>query len=93
MKRHKTLLDKPVLFKDADYGDTTVTLDIETAPSIGAFFDPYKEMNIIWTEKPWFIMMMSWKTLGKPKVDHASIWDFKEWDKSFCSKCGQMENV
>ena len=83
----------PTQIRDADYKKNVVTLDIETAPSFGAFFELYKEGNICWTERQWFIMSMCWKYLGQTKMYSAAIWDFKEWGKSFCSKCKRIENT
>lgn len=84
------LLNSPTLLGDPDYNKRIVNLDIETAPSFGAFFELYKEGNIVWKEKEWFVMSMAWKYLGDKKVYIASIWDFEEWDMAFCQSCSQI---
>ena len=40
--------------------------DVENAPSLGWFYDPYKENNIVATEQPWFMLSFAWK---RPKVE------------------------
>lgn len=41
-----------------------ILLDIETAPSLGFYFDLYKEGNIVATVKSWYILSFAYKTLG-----------------------------
>jgi hypothetical protein len=40
--------------------------DVENAPSLGWFYDPYKENNIVATEQPWFMLSFAWK---RPKIE------------------------
>ncbi len=40
--------------------------DLENAPSLGWFYDPYKENNIVATEQSWFMLSFAWK---RPKSD------------------------
>lgn len=91
--RPKTLLDKPILFRDPDYKGKIVSLDIETAPSIGAFFNYYSDLNIVWKEREWFVMMMSHKQLGHPKIYNVAIWDFQEWNRAFCKCCKKLTKI
>lgn len=55
--------------------------DIETAPSIGAYFQLYKEGNIIWTEKHWYILSFAYKWLNKKGVNVLALPDFDTYKK------------
>ena len=89
----KTLLDTPVLFKDPNYEKKIISLDIETAPSLGTYYDPYKKMNIVWKEREWFVMGMSSKYVGKSKLYRNFIWNLPQWKKVFCKCCNKIDNV
>ncbi len=54
-------------------------LDIETAPSIGAYFQLYREGNIVWNERDWYILSFSVKWLGQKKVHTYALPDFKRY--------------
>jgi hypothetical protein len=55
--------------------------DIETAPNIGAFYEYWKEGNIVWTDKHWYIMSFAWKWYGQKKASVCALTDFKEYKK------------
>lgn len=59
----------------------TLLLDVETAPSIGAFFDLWKEGNIVWTEEAWFMLSFAWKWLGESKVQCRTLSDYAGYKK------------
>lgn len=46
--------------------------DIETSPSIGAYFDPYKENNILWTIEEWRMLSFAFKWYGEKRT-HCRI--------------------
>lgn len=77
----KTLLDKHILFKDPDYKHKVLLFDIETAPNIGAYFELYKEGNIVWNEQYWYILCFSYKWLGDKETHVVALPDFKLWKK------------
>lgn len=56
-------------------------LDIETAPNTGAYFQLYREGNIVWTEKDWYILSFSAKWAGQKKVHTYALPDFELYKK------------
>ena len=56
-------------------------LDIETAPSLGFYFDLWKEGNIVGTVKNWYILSFSYKWLGEKTVHAVALPDFQEYKK------------
>ncbi len=65
-------------------------LDIETAPSLGFYFDLWKEGNIIETRSDWFILSFAYKWLGERRVTVRALPDFPSYkrdledDRSLC---------
>lgn len=55
---------------------TLVFFDIETAPSLGWYFDLYKEGNIVDTEQPWFMLSFAWKRYGDKSVQCRALCDY-----------------
>lgn len=66
--------------------------DIETAPSRGAYFDLWKEGNIVWEETPWYMLSFAYKWAGESKVHTHALPDFplygrdKENDRELIKK-------
>lgn len=56
--------------------------DIETAPSIGWYFDLYKEGNIVSTIQPWFILSFAYKFKGEKKIHYHCLADYPGYDKN-----------
>jgi uncharacterized protein YprB with RNaseH-like and TPR domain len=56
--------------------------DIETAPSLGYYFDRYKEGNIVATESPWFMLSFAWKWAGDKSVQCKALCDYPSYKKS-----------
>lgn len=62
--------------------------DIETAPSLGWFYDRYKEGNIIDTKTDWYVLSFSYKWMGSKRPTVCSLPDYpiykrdRENDKS-----------
>lgn len=50
--------------------------DVENAPSLGWFYDPYKENNIVATEQPWFMLSFAWKRPKEKKITCHSLPDY-----------------
>ena len=50
--------------------------DVETVPSLGYYFQLYKEGNIISTKEDWYIMCFSYKWLGENKVHSEALIDY-----------------
>lgn len=55
--------------------------DIETAPSRGYYFDPYKEGNILWTDQDWFILSFAYKWFDKKATHVKALPDYKRYNK------------
>lgn len=58
-----------------------LALDIETAPSIGMYFDPYKEGNIVSQVQSWYILSYSYQWLGEKAVHVRGLVDYPRYDK------------
>ena len=54
-------------------------LDIETAPSLGFYFDLWKEGNIVGTVQSWYILSVAWKWEGEKTVHAVSIADYPHY--------------
>jgi len=73
-----------------------VLLDIETAPSVGMYFDLWREGNIVSREKSWYILSFSYKQLGSSKTTTFALNDFngyakdKENDFKICQKLAEV---
>lgn len=55
--------------------------DIETAPSLGYFFDKWKENNIVATECDWYIISFAVKWNGSKKVHTYALPDYPLYKK------------
>lgn len=60
----------------------TYLFDIETAPSLGYFFELFKEGNIVSTEQNWYILSFSVKKLGEKRIQTFALPDFKGYSKN-----------
>lgn len=56
--------------------------DIETAPSLGYYFDRYKEGNIISTKAPWYMLSFSVKWYGHKKPKTYCLCDYPRFTKN-----------
>lgn len=50
--------------------------DLETAPSIGAYWEPH-DTNIIWTEQYGYLLAFAYQWFGEKKIRSYSLPDFK----------------
>lgn len=55
--------------------------DIETAPSLGRYFELYREGNIVWKEADWYILSFAWKWLGDKNAQVLSLPDYSLYKK------------
>jgi DNA polymerase elongation subunit (family B) len=74
-KRHSTLLDKPVLFKNPNYGHSMVIYDIEVSYIVSATWDVY-ETNVVKILREPFIIGIGWKFLDSKETFYKDITDF-----------------
>ena len=56
--------------------------DVENAPSLGWFYDPYKENNIVATEQPWFMLSFAWKRPKEKKIECRALPDYPGYRKN-----------
>lgn len=64
-----------------DHDTNMVFLDIETAPSLGWYYDKWKEGNIVATERAWYIMSIAKKSATDKDVTCYALPDFKGYKK------------
>ena len=55
--------------------------DVENAPSLGWFYDPYKENNIVATEQPWFMLSFAWKRPKEKKIACHALPDYPGYSR------------
>ena len=58
------------------YEPKILLIDIETAPSLGWYFDKYKENNILEVEQDWYIISFAYKWYKKGKIEVFALPDF-----------------
>jgi hypothetical protein len=59
----------------------TIFYDIETAPSLGYYFDLYKEGNIVSTVQNWFMLSFAYKVQGERKTHYRCLADYPGYSK------------
>lgn len=57
-------------------------IDIETAPSLGYFFDKWKEGNIIATECEWFMLSFAVNWYGEDRVKTYALPDYPRYKRN-----------
>lgn len=55
--------------------------DIETSPNFGAYFQLYKEGNIVWTTKHWYMLSFAYKWAGDKTTKCVALPDFPLYKK------------
>ncbi len=58
-----------------------ILYDIETAPSLGFYFELYKEGNIVSTVQSWFMLSFAYKVQGERKIHYRCLADFPGYAK------------
>jgi hypothetical protein len=59
-----------------------ILYDVETAPSLGYYFDLYKEGNIVSTVAPWFMLSFAYKVQGQKKIHYHCLADYPGYAKN-----------
>lgn len=59
-----------------------LVMDIETSPSLGAYFQLYREGNIVWTERDWYVMSWVAKWEGSNTIIARSLPDYTNYKKN-----------
>jgi uncharacterized protein YprB with RNaseH-like and TPR domain len=67
--------------KPASSGPRIIFYDIETAPSMGYYFDLYKEGNIVSTVQSWFMLSFAYKVKGEKKIHYHCLADYPGYDR------------
>jgi hypothetical protein len=60
-------------------GPRIAFFDIENAPSLGYYYDPWKEGNIVATVEPWFMLSFAWMEYGSKTVHCKAICDYPNY--------------
>jgi hypothetical protein len=68
--------------KPASSGPRIIIYDLETAPSLGYYFDLYKEGNIVKTTQDWFLLSFAYKVRGEKKIHYHCLADYPGYDKN-----------
>jgi len=76
----KTLLDKPVLFKDPNYNKKVLLFDIETAPNLAYVWGKW-EQDVLSFKEHWYMISFAYKWLGERETFIWSLPDFKTYKK------------
>src|SRR4051812_43602286 len=56
--------------------------DVETAPSLGYFFDLWKEGNIIDTKADWYMLSFAYKWLGDKGIQVHALCDYPGYERN-----------
>jgi hypothetical protein len=56
--------------------------DLENAPSLGWYYDRYKEGNIVADEADWFMLSFAWQWMGEKKVHVKALCDYPSYAKN-----------
>jgi hypothetical protein len=67
--------------KPSAKGARILLYDVETAPSLGWYFDPWKEGNILETEQEWFMLSFAWQWLGEKEIHVKGLCDYRGYKK------------
>lgn len=76
----KTLLDKPILFKDPNYQKKILLFDIETAPNLAYVWGKW-EQDVLSFKEHWYIISFAYKYLGEKETYVYALPDFKLYKK------------
>lgn len=55
--------------------------DVENSPSLGWYYDLYREGNIVSTKQAWFMLSFAWKHPGKSKVHCRGLIDYPGYER------------
>lgn len=77
----KTLLDKPILFKDPSYQKKVLLIDIETAPNLAYVWGKW-EQDVIAFKEHWYMISYAYKWLGEKSTRVVALPDFPLYKKN-----------
>jgi hypothetical protein len=77
----KTLLDKPVLFKDPKYNKKILLFDIENTPLVTYTWGIW-EQDVIEVKEEWYILCFAYKWLGEKETHIVALPDFQGYEKN-----------
>ena len=56
--------------------------DVENSPSLGYFFDPWKQGNIIRVKEEWFMLSYAYRWLGEKKTHVRALPDYPGYNRA-----------
>lgn len=56
--------------------------DLENAPSLGWYYDRYREGNIVADEQEWFLLSFAWQWADEKKVHCRALCDYPSYEKN-----------
>jgi hypothetical protein len=56
--------------------------DLENAPSLGWYYDRYREGNIVADEQDWFLLSFAWQWLDEKKIHCRALCDYPSYEKN-----------
>jgi predicted RNA-binding Zn-ribbon protein involved in translation (DUF1610 family) len=80
VKTMKTLLDKPILFRDPDYKQKILLFDIENTPMITYTWGMW-EQDVIEVKEDWYILCFAYMWLGEKQPKVVALPDFRGYKK------------
>lgn len=57
-------------------------LDVENSPSLGYYYDLWREGNIVGTEKPWYMLSIAYQWAGSKTVHCLGLVDYPQYKKN-----------
>jgi hypothetical protein len=56
--------------------------DLENAPSLGWYYDRWKEGNIVQDEQEWFLLSFAWQWADEKKIHCRALCDYPSYEKN-----------
>lgn len=67
--------------------------DLENAPSLGWYYDRYKEGNIVADEQDWFLLSFAWQWSDETKVHCKALCDYPGYQKNKTDDSGLIKDL
>lgn len=67
--------------------------DLENAPSLGWYYDRYKEGNIVADEQDWFMLSFAWQWADETKVHCKALCDYPGYQKNKIDDSGLIKDL
>lgn len=77
----KSLLDKPILFKDPSYSKKILVFDIETAPNLAYVWGKW-EQDVLSFKQHWYVICVAYKWLGEKETYVISLPQYSTYKKT-----------